>query len=153
MIVSLVLIGVGCTALGTIRLSEDSASPFLLSQERALGGLDYSTFPRLYAIALIVLALINILMLIRNRINDENAEKVSPEKRRRIIILTIETALFTFIYTILLPYVNFIVDTAVFLFVMFWIYGQRKLLLNIAVSAGCSAVFWFVFVRLSHLTI
>ena len=153
LIVSLVLIGVGCTALGTIGLSEDSASPFLLSQERSLGGLDYRTFPRIYAVILIILSLVNVLILLKSRYRADDGVKFSPEKRRHIFILTIATAVLTLIYTIILPYVNFIAATFIFLIVMFWIYGQRRIFLNIIVSAGCSAVFWIVFVKLSHLTI
>ncbi|MBP3731471.1 MAG: tripartite tricarboxylate transporter TctB family protein [Mailhella sp.] len=152
LIVSLVLIGVSAASLMTIGMAEDSASPFLLAQERSLGGIDYSSFPRLYAIVLIILCGLNVALLIKKR-GWTTQQDASQEKRRRIVWLTLATGVLTLVYTLLLPYINFVVVTAVFLFVMFRLYGRTNLLKNSTVAVAGSVLFWVVFVYLSHLTI
>lgn len=150
--VCLALAGIGAAALCSVNLAEQSASPFLLAQERALGGVDFSTFPMLYAILLIACCLINILLLLKKGISGIK-DSTTLARRRHICLLTVLTAIFTVLYTLFLPHVPFALDTAVFLFVMFHLYGQRHLLKNLAVSLSCSALFWFIFIKLSHLNI
>ncbi|MBO4318321.1 MAG: tripartite tricarboxylate transporter TctB family protein, partial [Mailhella sp.] len=118
----------------------------------SLGGIDYSSFPKLYAVILIVLCSVNILLLMKKGVSTQGGD-ASPEKRRRILILTLLTGAITVIYTLLLPYVNFIAVTSVFLFVMFCLYGRKNMLLNGGVAVGGSVLFWFVFIFLSHLSI
>ncbi len=153
LLVSLVLIAIGAAAMCTVGLAEDSASPFLLSQERALGGgLDYGTFPRIYAGALIILGVLNILLISKSGLR-EGTHAGQPEKRRQIALLTVLTGIFTLVYTLSLPYVPFVPATTVFLFAMFRLYGQKSLLRNAVIAAAGAGLLWFVFIRLSHLAI
>ena len=151
-VVSLVLLGIGAGALCSIDASEGSASSFLLNQERELGGIDFSTFPKIYAILLMICCAANILLLLKKGLRDSPG-KDSRERRRHILLLTGLTAALTLLYTLLLPHMPFILATLAFLFLMFWIYGERHLWKNLAVSAGCSVLFWCVFIKLSHLNI
>lgn len=152
-LVSVALIAVGAAAFATIGLSEDSASPFLLAQERALGSLDYATFPRVFACGLMILSAVNVLLLLRKRGKRRQETDTAPARQRRIRLLTMATAVLTFAYIVALAHVNFIVITAAFLFVMFRLYGLKRLQVNAAVAMGGAVLFWVVFVKLSHLAI
>ena len=158
-VLCIALIALGALAYLTIGWAEESASPFLLRQERALGALDYASLPKIYAIALVAFCAVNILLQFTKRRRAQRAEEEkaaaeaaeSPQSQKSIRFRTLATIVLIFLYALLLPRTPFLYSTAVFLFVMFWVYGQRNLKLTIPVSAGGALCLWALFIKLANL--
>lgn len=149
------LICLGVFALLTIELAEDSASPFLLRQERSMGTLDYTTLPNISALALIVLSAANIgLIKFKHRKTKPSAAADStPTQHKLVRWRTVGTAIFLLAYTLALPHVPFFFSTALFLATLFWLYGLQQWKKNIAIACIGSGFFWLIFVYISSLAL
>ena len=148
------LILTGIAAYCSVGLAESSASPFLLAQERNLGGFDYQTLPRLYAVILVILCAANLFFILRARKKSPvTVEGDGTRPDRRLVLRTIGTAVLLAAYTLLLPYISFFAATAVFMFLLFRLYGRRNLFVNGGIALTGSFVFWFFFVKVANLSI
>lgn len=167
-VVCLVLVGVGIAALLTIELAEETASKFLLQQERVLGALDYRSLPRIYAIALIVLCTANIgLLYFKSRTGgktitasvaepkpgDDNSGLDPAAKKRRTIIRTVGTAILLVVYSLAMPCASFFLGTALFLLLLFLLYGKTDLRISLPLSLAGAVFFWIVFIKIANLPI
>ena len=163
-IVCLAFIGLGIFAYLTIGQSESSASPFLLNQERALGALDYSSLPKIYAVTLVVCCVANLLLQsIKRRREQQTPEyqvlkekaeaKAPPDLQQQDLIRfrTLATISLTVLYSLLLPHTPFLYPTIAFLFAMFWVYGQRNLMRTLLVSILGGFSLWGLFIKLASL--
>lgn len=166
--VCLALILCSALAWATIDLAEDTASGFLLRQERSLGGVDYKTIPLFSAAGLAVLALANMgLCALKDRraarastpaaqparpAPKAAAEEAAAEDalvRRR----TAGTGILLLLYVFLLPLTPFFPLTAVFMCALFWLYGLRDMRKNVLVSCLGAAGFWLLFIRVANLSL
>ena len=170
-LVCMVLMGVGLVALMTIGMAEETASQFLLAQERALGALDYQSLPKIYAIALIILCAANIGLLYLKNKNAENTITPSPdeageagepddgsgltpeEMKRRTLVRTVGTAVLLIAYCLIMPFISFFISTAIFLLLLFMLYGKTDLKISLPLSLAGAAFFWVVFIKIANLPI
>jgi hypothetical protein len=167
MVICLVLIVLGIIAYLTIGLSEDTASRFLLRQERELGAMDYQSLPRIYSIALVVLCSLNIgLTLYKNRqeklaglesdvaradaATEEEAGQAPPALVRA---RTLGTAALLAVYALVMPHVPFYASTALFLFLLFLLYGKTNLKVVLPLTLAGTFLFWFTFIKVASLPI
>ena len=158
-VICLALIFLGIGAYLTIGWGESSASPFLLRQERAMGALDYQSMPKIYAIALVLFCAINILFQFTKRsIEQRAAEQAALDAEAKDLIheqiirfRTVATIVVSAAYALLLPYVFFFPATVIFLFVMFWVYGQRNLKITLPISLVGAFCLWGLFIKLAGL--
>ena len=159
MIICVAFIILGIVAYLTIGWAESTASPFLLRQERAMGALDYSSLPRIYAIALVVCCVANILLMFTKRHQEQQAaeekkktETAPDEERQQTIrFRTLATLVLVIAYSLLLKYVPFLYLSMAFLLVMFWVYGQKDLKIIIPVSVIGAFCLWGLFIKLASL--
>ena len=170
-LVCMVLMGVGLVALMTIGMAEETASQFLLAQERALGALDYQSLPKIYAIALIILCAANIGLLYLKNKNAENTITPSPDEageagepddgsgltpegmKRRTLVRTVGTAVLLIAYCLIMPFISFFISTAIFLLLLFMLYGKTDLKISLPLSLAGAAFFWVVFIKIANLPI
>jgi hypothetical protein len=149
----------GTFAYLTIGWAESTASPFLLNQERAMGALDYSSLPRIYALALVACCAANILLMFTKRNQEQQAEEAKKkaatapgeEQQRVIRFRTLGTLFLVIVYSLLLKYVPFLYLSMVFLLVMFWVYGQRNFKITIPISVIGALCLWGLFIKLASL--
>lgn len=152
------LVCLGVLALMTIGMAEDSASPFLLQQERSMGTLDYQTLPNISAIALIVLSIANIgLITFKSKrttaAQTEKTQTADHLQAKIVQIRTAGTALLLVLYTLVLPHVPFFISTAIFLGLLFWLYGRKNWKITLCVACVGAGFFWFIFVYVSSLAL
>ena len=163
LIICVAFIICGLVAYLTIGWAESSASPFLLRQERAIGALDYSSLPRIYAIALVVCCVANILLMFTKKYQEQQAKEekkkaaavlgAAPDevRQRMIRFRTLSTLVLIIAYSLLLRYVPFLYLSMAFLLVMFWVYGQKNLKITIPVSVVGALCLWGLFIKLASL--
>ncbi len=159
-IVCFVLVLIGLGAYLTVGFAEDTASKFLLRQERNMGSLDYKSLPQIYALALITLCTANIFLMTLKQRRSEQArdESITPEdgadaQKTRIGTRTVATAALLIAYAAIMPLVPFFVSTSVFLFLLFILYGKTNLKIVLPLTLGGTAFFWFVFIKIASLPI
>ncbi len=156
-IVCLALIGLGIAAYLTIGLAEGSASKFLLRQERGMGSLDYQSLPKIYSLALIAFCAANVLLLqIKRRRAEspqENAAPSDPRKRRLTVFRTAGTVLLLLAYVFAMQFTPFFAVTAVFLFLLFNLYGKTNPKISLPLSLAGALFFWVVFIKIANLPI
>lgn len=159
--VCLILALVGVGAYATVGMAEGSASVFLLKQERAMGALDYQTLPKICAIGMIALSLVNISMILFKRKKEEAIVLGEPQadikpmtnNKKTIFVRTAGSLVLLVLYALLLPYIHFVVLTAVFLFVLFFLYGKTKIAPAAMVAGIGATAFWIVFIKIANLSI
>lgn len=157
-VICFVLILLGFFAYMTIGLAEGSASKFLLRQERNMGALDYKSLPQIYAVALILLCTTNIFLIIMkqrksNQTGSTCESRLNAAPQKIVALRTIGTAALLIAYAAVMPFVPFFVSTAVFLFLLFVLYGKTRLKILLPLTIGGTAFFWFVFIKIASLPI
>ncbi|MCK4534122.1 MAG: tripartite tricarboxylate transporter TctB family protein [Syntrophobacterales bacterium] len=123
--------------------------------------LTYATLPSIYAgllIFLVVIFLIQTLRVIKTERSGESVPsagesgpknddvQATPVSRRVLQVRTVGTLIVLLIYVSLLEYVHFMINTTLFLGIMFWLYGQRSLKKIVVVSLIGSTAFYFLFI-------
>ncbi len=118
----------------------------------------FSTLPSIYAGLLVALAMlygansVRRILLARDQReveSGETAERISEtgEQSKKIVaIRTVGTVVTSFVFVLLLEYVNFFVLTTAFLFVMFRLYGQKSLALTGIVAIFGGTAFYVLFI-------
>ncbi len=118
----------------------------------------FSTLPSIYAGLLVALAILygansmhGILQARDQRDveSGETAQRISGtgEQWEKIVaIRTVGTVVTSFVFVLLLEYVNFFVLTTAFLFVMFRLYGQKSLALTGIVAIFGGTAFYVLFI-------
>ena len=162
-IFGVVLLGVGIFALVDINVGQPSspAPP---------GAITYASFPTMLSVLLILLAfgyLASSLMAVGRLRRSEGAlqrvdgtpaadggedeEEIEPVDKRLILIRTAGTLVFLLSYVFLIMYVEFTLATILFLFVMFYLYGQRSLVRIAAMSVVGGGALGAFFLHVLHL--
>jgi len=153
------LLVVGIVALIVINASTEETSI------ASAAALTYAAMPTIYAWVLIALVALFMATTLRamwvERLavqRDEEDDTVAPGDeaqgdvetlgvRRKTILLRIWGTLVVLLaYVLLLEYVHFMILTALFLFVMFLVFGQRSIKKIAAVSICGGAAFYFLFI-------
>ncbi len=118
----------------------------------------FSTLPSIYAGLLVALAMlygansIRGILLARDQRDvesGETAQRISgtgEQSEKIVAIRTVGTVVTSFVFVLLLEYVNFFVLTTAFLFVMFRLYGQKSLALTGIVSIFGGTAFYVLFI-------
>lgn len=123
--------------------------------------LTFATMPTIYGSILLLLSAIFFLGSLRQFLSakhripsktTEGAESDSPSSRTVITRIGL-TLVILVTYVVLLEYVQFLVVTALFLFVMFWVFGQRSLWKMAAVALLGGASFYGLFIYVLDLPI
>ncbi len=163
-IFGVVLLGVGIFALVDINVGQPSspAPP---------GAITYASFPTMLSVLLILLAfgyLASSLMAVGRLRRSEGAlqrvdgtpaadggedeEEIEPVVDKRLILIrTAGTLVFLLSYVFLMMYVEFTLATIPFLFVMFYLYGQRSLIRIAATSVVGGGALGAFFLHVLHL--
>ena len=162
-IFGVVLLGVGIFALVDINVGQPSspAPP---------GEITYASFPTMLSILLTLLAfgyLASSLMAVGRLRRSEGAlqrvdgtpaadggkdeEEIEPVDKRLVLIRTVGTLVFLLSYVFLIMYVEFTLATILFLFVMFYLYGQRSLIRIAATSVVGGGALGVFFLHVLHL--
>ena len=118
----------------------------------------FSTLPSIYAGLLVALAMLygansmhGILQARDQRDveSGETAQRISgtgEQSEKIVAIRTVGTVVTSFVFVLLLEYVNFFVLTTAFLFVMFRLYGQKSLALTGIVAIFGGTAFHVLFI-------
>ncbi|MFQ5985246.1 MAG: tripartite tricarboxylate transporter TctB family protein [Alphaproteobacteria bacterium] len=141
------VLGVALAAVGVYALVHINLTEGLAMQP---GGLTYRFFPRVLSVVLAVLSLGYVgSVLWRTRrpgpIEERDAALPStpgaevrldagPSGLMGLQVRLVATLVLLLAYVFLIRYANFIVATILFLFVMFYVYGQRRLLRSAAIA-------------------
>jgi len=161
LILELALLGVGIFALLYI-VNQASGHEHL----RAV---NFTTFPIMISAGIILLSGIKLSQTVRQLLIDghrksESGPRVSLFKlvqsivyalRKNLALVTrfIGTVVLTSIYAVVLGSVNFFVLTAIFLLVMFWLYGLRSIRWTIIIALIAAGGLYGIFVSFLHLPI
>lgn len=123
--------------------------------------LDFATLPTIYGSILLVLSAIFFLGSLRQFLSakqripsekTESAESDSPSSRL-VVTRIVLTLVILVAYVVLLEYVQFLVVTSLFLFAMFWVFGQRSLWKMAALALLGGAGFHGLFIYVLDLPI
>ena len=118
----------------------------------------FSTLPSIYAGLLVALAMLYGVNSMRGILrardqrdveSDETAQPISgtgEQSEKIVAIRTVGTVVTSFVFVLLLEYVNFFVLTTAFLFVMFRLYGQKSLALTGIVAIFGGTAFYVLFI-------
>lgn len=118
----------------------------------------FSTLPSIYAGLLVALAMLygansmRGIFLARDQRDvesGETAQRISgtgEQSEKIVAIRTVGTVVTSFVFVLLLEYVNFFVLTTAFLFVMFRLYGQKSLALTGIVAIFGGTAFYVLFI-------
>ncbi len=118
----------------------------------------FSTLPSIYAGLLVALAMLYGANSMRGILqardqrdveSGETAQRISgtgEQSEKIVAIRTVGTVVTSFVFVLLLEYVNFFVLTTAFLFVMFRLYGQKSLALTgiVAIFGGTAFTVLFI---------
>ena len=156
------LMAIGIAALVSIRTSGQQ------TRISSAAELTYATMPTIYSWILILLVAIYIAKTIlamwkepagkkKQPMNgDEPKESLSESaftSQKTIMLRTIGTLFILFAYVLLLELVHFLILTILFLWLLFFTYGQRSILKITAVSTCGGIVFYFLFIHILKLPI
>ncbi len=152
---SLAMIALSFVAYFTIGFAEDTASSFLLRQERSMGGIDYQTVPKICAIVLAILSALNILIVVvkKKKVSVEDSVVVDKKEKQLVTIRIIGTLILLLIYALLLAKIPFALLTFAFIFSLFRLYGQSNYVKNAMIAAAISAGFWLLFIQVAKLSL
>ncbi len=151
---SLAMIALSCVAYFTVGFAEDTASSFLLRQERSMGAMDYQTVPKICAIVLAILSICNILIVILKKNKAAQAEVKVDKRERQIVAVRILGSLVALVvYAALLSKIPFAILTFFFIFALFRLYGQSNYVKNALIAALISAGFWLLFIQVAKLSL
>ncbi|UCH20335.1 MAG: tripartite tricarboxylate transporter TctB family protein [Deltaproteobacteria bacterium] len=155
------LLAVGVVALLTIRIP--------VQQTRISSGakLTYATLPKIYSWILILLVCLYMAKVVFAIWKDRAAEKrpiggdepkesapeIAYSSQKVILLRTIGTVIIVLAYVLLLEHLHFFILTILFLFVLFFVYGQRSILKITAVSICGGTVFYILFIHILKLPI
>lgn len=123
--------------------------------------LTFATLPTIYGCLLLLLSAIFFAGSLRRFLSDkhrdhpettEDAETDSPSSRTVLTRIGL-TLVVLVAYVVLLDYVQFLVVTSLFLFVMFWVFGQRSLWKMAALALLGGACFHGLFIYVLDLPI
>ena len=118
----------------------------------------FSTLPSIYAGLLVALAILYGANSMRGILqardqrdveSGETAQRISgtgEQSEKIVAIRTVGTVVTSFVFVLLLEYVNFFVLTTAFLFVMFRLYGQKSLALTGIVAIFGGTAFYVLFI-------
>ncbi len=118
----------------------------------------FSTLPSIYAGLLVALAMLYGANSMRGILqardqrdveSGETAQRISgtgEQSEKIVAIRTVGTVVTSFVFVLLLEYVNFFVLTTAFLFVMFRLYGQKSLALTGIVAIFGGTAFYVLFI-------
>ena len=118
----------------------------------------FSTLPSIYAGLLVALAMLYGANSMRGVLRARDRRDVEPgetaqrisgtgEQSEKIVaIRTVGTVVTSFVFVLLLEYVNFFVLTTAFLFVMFRLYGQKSLALTGIIAIFGGTAFYVLFI-------
>lgn len=98
-------------------------------------------FPMVYAGILIVLAI----LLILNAHTTPGTQAEQNEDSRPSLLRVLGGGALTLVYIISIPFTGFPVATPVFMFVLMWLLGFRRILPSLCISAGFTAVLYLAF--------
>jgi putative tricarboxylic transport membrane protein len=99
--------------------------------------------PKMYpgALAVLLAVLSGLLLMGAGTSHGEDAGITLPGMVRRFLPLV----LFSAAYVIVLPILGFLIPTTALLLACFYLLGERKLWLNLAVAAGCTLATYLLF--------
>lgn len=154
------LLGVGVFALATIGATPEQ------SRIASAATLNYASLPKTYGWALVILVGIYIITIFSDMYNHWRTEKshnkenlpaaskkleadrsVSIWPSKVVLFRLAGTLLMLVSYVLSLQYVHFMVATTVFLFCMFFIYGQRSIKKISMISIAGGAAFYLLFIK------
>ncbi|MFQ5936057.1 MAG: tripartite tricarboxylate transporter TctB family protein [Acidiferrobacterales bacterium] len=158
MILAIVFIAIGLLVLNDIRSTEHTGYNVIES-------ITFATMPSIYAGLLIGLSLLfgatATFEILRERRSKKGtidaaavrSEETSGASRKITAVRTVSTVVAVVVYVLLLEYIHFLALTAIFLFVMFQLYGQRSVVGTGAVAIVGAAALHGLFITILKLPI
>lgn len=154
-LISIVFIFIGILAIVKINMGDGTKSVHTAT-------LTHATLPTIYGALMIFLAGMILLGALRKlltgrrgpgpeRVNPQTDAVVAEVSRATVMLRTWGTLVLLVTYSFLLPHVNFIVLTAAFLALLFFLYGRRNVLHIALFSLLGSAGFYMLFIYFLNL--
>ena len=160
LVLAVALLGVGVFALATIGATPEQ------SRIASAATLNYASLPKTYGWVLVILVGIYIITIFIDMYNHWRTEKfqnreslpvaskkletdrtVSIWPSKVIVFRLAGTLLMLVLYVFSLEFVHFMLTTTVFLFCMFFIYGQRSIKKIAMISIAGGAAFYLLFIK------
>lgn len=145
------LVGLALVAVSVIALVSISAGAETMFESGRQASMTSKTFPTVLALAMGVLSAIFTIsafmrLLAERREGGAGARALAARMFGREAAIAVAVVALLLAYAWLLKEVHFALLTWVFLFIGFFVFGQRRLLLNAVVAACATAAFYGLFV-------